>query len=222
MTILQKTVLASAIALLGGGVARAQSQNSEPPTMAPNAQPPRGEPGKSTETASASHAARLSAQDSVALSEMSEAAARAIQTKLQTLGLYEGEIDGVVGPQTRRALRAFYNAQAELVSQGKLLMDSAATFKASAAEMEPVRGKEAAAPAQPAHHDAMPGAGAAPINPPAVPDVAPSPGANQPQRRQPQQNNTTIAPTVQPNPGPNATISPTPTTTTPSPTMPTP
>jgi hypothetical protein len=73
---------------------------------------------------------------------MSDSSARAIQTKLQELGFYQGEIDGLVGPQTKRALREFYRAQADLVSQGKLLADSASAFNLSASDIQPVRGEE--------------------------------------------------------------------------------
>jgi peptidoglycan hydrolase-like protein with peptidoglycan-binding domain len=146
MTILDRTLLACAIALLGASVGHAQAQ-PEPLITAPNAEPPRGATASSKHAASPhaapSAAELLSGQQSVALSTMSESAARAIQAKLQELGFYQGELDGIVGPQTKRALRAFYSAQAELIAQGKLLADAAATtFKLSAADVEPVRGAE--------------------------------------------------------------------------------
>jgi hypothetical protein len=92
--------------------------------------------------ASGSRASILSSQETVSITGMNDAAARSIQTKLQEVGFYQGEIDGIVGPQTKRALREFYRAQADLVSQGKLLADSASLFDLSAADIQPVRGED--------------------------------------------------------------------------------
>jgi hypothetical protein len=73
---------------------------------------------------------------------MNDAAIRSIQTKLQELGFYQGEIDGIVGPQTKRGLREFYRAQADLVGQGKLLAASASQFDLSADDIQRVRGED--------------------------------------------------------------------------------
>jgi peptidoglycan hydrolase-like protein with peptidoglycan-binding domain len=86
-------------------------------------------------------ASGIGPQNTVQLAAVGEAPTRAIQRKLQALGYYEGEIDGVAGPATRRALRAFYQAQADLVVQGKLWADSASVFDLNASDVEPVRGQ---------------------------------------------------------------------------------
>jgi len=83
----------------------------------------------------------IGATNSVQLSSLGEEPTRVIQRKLQDLGYYRGEVDGIAGPATRRALRAFYQAQADLGEKGKLWADSASVFDLNASDVEPVRGQ---------------------------------------------------------------------------------
>jgi peptidoglycan hydrolase-like protein with peptidoglycan-binding domain len=97
------------------------------------------------EAGSASEATNFESQKTVQLSAMSAPVTRAIQRKLQRLGFYRGEIDGIVGPATRAALSAFYRAQANLVSNDKLLAEGASAFNLNASDIEPVRGEDQSA-----------------------------------------------------------------------------
>jgi peptidoglycan hydrolase-like protein with peptidoglycan-binding domain len=151
----------------------------------------------------------------VALSTLSEAAARAIQARLRELGFYRGEVDGVVGPETRRALRAFYRAQAELIREDKLLADSAASFASSRPEAQPVRGEKhpmERAPDVEPMRGVIPAQGASPTEGVNKLETAPPQPAPQaaPRHVQKPRDSTTVGPQVQPDPGPNATISPAP------------
>jgi peptidoglycan hydrolase-like protein with peptidoglycan-binding domain len=79
---------------------------------------------------------------SVELSSLSENDAKKIQQRLQELGFYRGEIDGVLGQQTRAALRQYFQQQAQLVAQGKL-GESAADALGISIERQPTSGTEA-------------------------------------------------------------------------------
>jgi peptidoglycan hydrolase-like protein with peptidoglycan-binding domain len=79
----------------------------------------------------------------VELSSLSVAQTRAIQEKLQRLGFYVGEVNGVAGPSTVRALRDYYQSQAALASQGKVRKETAATMK-KRPDIERVRGEDRA------------------------------------------------------------------------------
>jgi peptidoglycan hydrolase-like protein with peptidoglycan-binding domain len=52
------------------------------------------------------------------LTELSTEQAKQIQQRLQSEGYYQGEVDGVVGAQTRVALRRYFQKQAQLADQG--------------------------------------------------------------------------------------------------------
>jgi peptidoglycan hydrolase-like protein with peptidoglycan-binding domain len=63
---------------------------------------------------------RSDEQASVELASLNETQARELQTKLQELGFYRGEVDGVAGPMTRTALQQYFRAQAQLAARGML------------------------------------------------------------------------------------------------------
>lgn len=76
------------------------------------------------------------------LAGLSSEQVRELQVRLQERGYYAGEIDGVAGPQTRAALRQFFQRQTQLVTQGKVTESALSAFGMAASEIEPVRGTE--------------------------------------------------------------------------------
>lgn len=79
--------------------------------------------------------------DSVSLSNLDGAQVESLQRVLQQSEFYSGPIDGMPGPQTRRALRRFYRAQADLAASGRLFSGGAAALGLEASEIELVKGK---------------------------------------------------------------------------------
>ncbi len=76
------------------------------------------------------------------LSALNEEQTRELQQKLQQHGFYKGEIDGIVGPQTRSALQAYFRDQASLASQGVVTESALNDFGINPSEVQPVRGTE--------------------------------------------------------------------------------
>jgi peptidoglycan hydrolase-like protein with peptidoglycan-binding domain len=76
------------------------------------------------------------------LSALSPEQTRELQVRLQERGYYRGEIDGIAGPQTRTALRQFFQRQSQLVAQGRVTESTLSAFGMDASEIEPVRGTE--------------------------------------------------------------------------------
>jgi len=81
---------------------------------------------------------------------------RALQQTLQQRGHYKGELDGIVGPQTRAALRAVLGEQfalnQRLVNQGQLTEQLASSLGLDAQGVSPVSGTDMdslGAPSQP-------------------------------------------------------------------------
>jgi peptidoglycan hydrolase-like protein with peptidoglycan-binding domain len=54
------------------------------------------------------------------LSNLSSEQVLQMQQRLFDLGHYDGEVDGVIGPMTRAALRSFFHEQLEFTARGKL------------------------------------------------------------------------------------------------------
>jgi peptidoglycan hydrolase-like protein with peptidoglycan-binding domain len=83
------------------------------------------------------------------LSALSETQVRELQTKLQSLGHYRGQVDGKVGPMTRSALRRYFDAQAALAARSMLSESALNVFGIDASEIQPVKGQdEAGQPSQ--------------------------------------------------------------------------
>ena len=78
----------------------------------------------------------------VELSSLSQDDARKLQEKLQELGLYRGQVDGVIGQQTRVALQQYFQQQAQLALQGRLSDSTAESWGVSVSERQPTSGKE--------------------------------------------------------------------------------
>lgn len=77
-----------------------------------------------------------------ALSALSQEQVRELQVRLQERGYYQGEIDGVIGPQTRAALSRFFSRRAQLVQQGQLTESALSAFGLESSEIQPVRGTD--------------------------------------------------------------------------------
>ena len=78
----------------------------------------------------------------IALGDLSEEQARAVQERLSELGHYRGEIDGVVGPQTRAALQSFFQQQLRLAERGIVSDVGVELFGLDPSEIQPVSGLE--------------------------------------------------------------------------------
>ncbi len=90
-----------------------------------DAQPAQKQPVRGTEVDStAKQAARSTASPAMSsgteLTSLSEDQRKHIQQVLKDEGLYQGEVDGVVGAQTRAALQRYFQRQAQLVAQGRI------------------------------------------------------------------------------------------------------
>lgn len=118
------------------------------------------EPGTSTTAGDAGKAdaskpqtsSRLSQieSDGVRLKQLDQLQITELQRALQEAGYYTAEIDGIVGPQTKRALRMFYSDQAQLAARGMILPQGAAALGLDEAEVERVRGVDQEAQEPPA------------------------------------------------------------------------
>jgi osmotically inducible lipoprotein OsmB len=79
-----------------------------------------------------------------------ESTIKAVQTKLQTAGLYKGRVDGIMGPKTRDALRQ-YQTQAGLEQSGRLDQQTLAKLidvgPSTQNAMNPQQGNTGTAPA---------------------------------------------------------------------------
>lgn len=66
-----------------------------------------------------------------------------MQQRLQLLGYYRGEVDGVVGEGTRAALQRFFQRQANLASRGVISNAAIGLFGTEPADVEPVKNPDA-------------------------------------------------------------------------------
>lgn len=90
-----------------------------------------------------------SGQDaSTQLSALDQEQVRDLQMQLQQKGHYQGQVDGVVGPQTRAALQRFFNGQARMAAQGQLDDSALQLFGIEASEIQRTSGSEATTPAR--------------------------------------------------------------------------
>lgn len=79
----------------------------------------------------------------VQLTTLSTEQAKEMQQRLQLLGYYRGEVDGVVGEGTRAALQRFFARQAELASRGVISNAAIGLFGTEPADVQPVKGTDA-------------------------------------------------------------------------------
>jgi hypothetical protein len=151
--------IAVALASFVGGTALAQQTDDAEPrsTQSDQAQPPMQQP-QPTEAqlpaepdprvavgdAGRPQSSRLSQieGDGVRLSQLDREQITALQEALEDAGYYTAEVDGIVGPKTKQALRQFYSDQAQLAARGVILPQGAAALGLDQAEIERVRGED--------------------------------------------------------------------------------
>lgn len=79
---------------------------------------PAPQPQVGSTAAPAEPAEPVDPKQNVELSSLNANQAKELQSRLQLLGFYRGEIDGVIGSGTRSALQRFFQEQANLAAQG--------------------------------------------------------------------------------------------------------
>jgi peptidoglycan hydrolase-like protein with peptidoglycan-binding domain len=60
-----------------------------------------------------------------------------VQTRLQELGFYQGQVDGVFGQGTRAAVQRFFQTQTDLAGRGMISDITAGVFGLSPRELDP-------------------------------------------------------------------------------------
>jgi peptidoglycan hydrolase-like protein with peptidoglycan-binding domain len=83
-------------------------------------QPVRGTDAESAAPQPAKSNASAGMSSGTELTSLSEDQRKHIQQVLKDEGFYQGEVDGVVGAQTRAALQRYFQRQAQLVAQGRI------------------------------------------------------------------------------------------------------
>jgi len=78
--------------------------------------------------------------NSVRLSSLDRQQVRDVQAKLKDLGFYHGNVDGVLGMETRTALSHYYLDQLKLVQNGRIGDSSLTAFGFNQSEIQRVRG----------------------------------------------------------------------------------
>ncbi len=79
----------------------------------------------------------------VQLSSLNIEQTKEMQQRLQLLGFYTGQLDGVAGAGTRAALQRFFQNQAELASRGVISNAAIGLFGTEASDVQPVTGSDA-------------------------------------------------------------------------------
>ena len=77
------------------------------------------------------------ASANVQLSSLSPEQAKEMQQRLQLLGFYRGEIDGVPGAGTRAALQRYFQTQADLASRGVISNSAISMFGTEVQDVPP-------------------------------------------------------------------------------------
>ena len=84
----------------------------------------------------------------IELSSLNAEQTKEMQQRLQLLGFYRGEVDGVAGAGTRAALQRFFQNQADLAARGIVSNSAISLFGTEASDVQPVTGSDA--PTKPA------------------------------------------------------------------------
>jgi hypothetical protein len=120
-----------------------QAQGTEAGSMdaQPAQQTGQAQASQSSDTDSAARLSQLQSQG-VRLSQLDQEQVMDLQRSLQEAGYYTAAVDGLIGPQTKQALRRFYSDQAQLAARGMILPHSASALGLDQAEIERVRGQD--------------------------------------------------------------------------------
>jgi hypothetical protein len=100
-----------------------------------------GETGTERQTTQSQQAATQQLE-TVSLDDLNQEQAMEIQRKLQELGYYKGEVDGIIGPLTRGALQRYFRDIAALAMRGELAQEALSDFGIESTEVQRVRGEE--------------------------------------------------------------------------------
>jgi peptidoglycan hydrolase-like protein with peptidoglycan-binding domain len=73
----------------------------------------------------------------VPLEALNQDQLRTVQTRLQELGFYQGQVDGVFGQGTRAAVQRFFQTQTDLAGRGMISDITAGVFGLSPRELDP-------------------------------------------------------------------------------------
>lgn len=133
--------------------AEALGIETEKQTVSGTDMPASGNAAQQTQTGSEHDATNMQ------LKTLTPEQGKEMQQRLQLLGYYRGEVDGVVGEGTRAALQRFFQQQAELASKGVISNAAIGLFGTEPSDVQPVKGTDApsqpapakSAPSQPAH-----------------------------------------------------------------------
>jgi len=90
-----------------------------------------------------------SMQSQVQLDTLNQEQLRTLQTRLQELGFYQGQVDGVLGEGTRSALRQFFQTQADLASRGIITDATVGVFGVAPRGLNPSSGTSSPRGTQP-------------------------------------------------------------------------
>jgi len=85
----------------------------------------------------------------VQLDTLNQEQLRTLQTRLQELGFYQGQVDGVLGEGTRSALRQFFQTQADLASRGIITDATVGVFGVAPRGLNPSSGTSSQRGTQP-------------------------------------------------------------------------
>ena len=77
---------------------------------------------------------------SVRLTSLDQNDLKGVQTQLKDLGFYKGNVDGMLGNQTKTALLSFFQSQINLARQGKISDQALTGFGFDKSQIEKVRG----------------------------------------------------------------------------------
>jgi peptidoglycan hydrolase-like protein with peptidoglycan-binding domain len=118
----------------GSGSAQPMTATEQQRMRGSDSQPARKQPVRGTDVDSTSTKQPVQAASTGAMStgteitSLSEDQRKRMQQVLKDEGFYQGEVDGVVGAQTRAALQRYFQRQSQLAAQGRITEGSIEGF----------------------------------------------------------------------------------------------
>lgn len=142
--ILVGTVAALALGLGGAAVAQSGTGQSGQSSGAGEGTSgsATGSKGAASKSGMSGKSAMVKASDipSIKLSALDESQVTDLQTRLQELGFYKGDVDGKAGRMTRAALSQWFRQQLNLINQGRVSEAGLSGLGFSDTDIERVRG----------------------------------------------------------------------------------